>query len=61
MNRKRISFDHPAFEKKVKELLEHLSIPYVRIDDYVSAFVHKSILNENSSHFNESNERLEFF
>lgn len=61
MTNKQISFSHKEFEQKVDTLLSFLQIPYKNISLYVQSFVHKSILNEKITNFQESNERLEFF
>ncbi len=56
-----IKFDHKEFQEKLEKFLKLLKIPYKNISLYIQAFVHKSILNEKTTDFNESNERLEFF
>lgn len=61
MNRKVQRFNHKEFEQKVEELLSFLQIPYNDISIYIKSFVHKSVLNEKTTSYNESNERLEFF
>lgn len=61
MTKKNNSFDHKDFEQKVEKLLIFLQIPYKNLSLYIQAFIHKSILNEKSTNFSESNERLEFF
>jgi len=58
---KKNSFDHKDFEQKVEQLLSFLQIPYKNTSLYIQAFIHKSILNEKSTSFSQSNERLEFF
>lgn len=54
-------FDHKGFEKKVEDLLHFLQVPYSNLALFCQAFIHKSILNERSTTFTQSNERLEFF
>lgn len=61
MIKKNIVFNNDEFEDRVKNLLLNLQIPYKNISLYTKSFVHKSILNEKSSIFDESNERIEFF
>lgn len=61
MNKKSSSFDHKEFEKKIESLLTFLQVPYKNISLYINAFIHKSVLNERSTDFVSSNERLEFF
>ncbi len=58
---KKIPFNHKEFEQKVESLLIFLQIPYKNITLYIESFVHKSVLNEKSTNFLSSNERLEFF
>lgn len=53
-------FQYTEFEERVRNLLTSLEIPYTHIEGYANAFVHRSILNEHSTPFKESNERLEF-
>lgn len=53
-------FDRSIYEARVRELLEVLDIPFISLEKYCQAFVHRSILNERSTPFRESNERLEF-
>ncbi len=60
MSKKLERLDHKAFEEKVKILLDSLGIPCRNISPYTLAFVHRSVLNERTTHFSESNERLEF-
>lgn len=58
---KKNSFNYDEFKDRVTTLLLDLKIPYKDISLYIKSFVHKSILNEKSTQFSESNERLEFF
>jgi dsRNA-specific ribonuclease len=52
--------DVKEFEERIKDFLYSFEIPYKNIDNYILAFIHRSVLNENISDFTESNERLEF-
>ena len=61
MGKKHTSLDHKEFEQKVESLLRFLQIPYKDLSLYAKSFVHKSVLNEKSTKFIDSNERLEFF
>lgn len=61
MTKKNQTFDHKEFEQKVESLLSFLQIPYKDLTLYIQAFIHKSILNEKTTNFTNSNERLEFF
>lgn len=61
MGKKIVAFSHKEFEKKVETILNFLQVPYKNISLYIEAFVHKSVLNEKSTQFKKSNERLEFF
>lgn len=61
MTKKISSFDHKEFEQKVEKLLIFLQIPYKNLSLYIQSFIHKSVLNEKSTNFTSSNERLEFF
>ncbi|MDD2565306.1 MAG: ribonuclease III [Candidatus Gracilibacteria bacterium] len=61
MTKKNPSLDHKDFEQKVEKLLIFLQIPYNNLSLYIQSFVHKSVLNEKSTSFTSSNERLEFF
>lgn len=61
MTKKNSSLDHKDFEQKVEKLLIFLQIPYKNLSLYIQSFVHKSVLNEKSTKFTSSNERLEFF
>lgn len=44
----------------ISGLLETLHIKYKKIDDYIKAFIHRSIVNEKPDFAREHNERLEF-
>ena len=61
MSKKILPFDNNEFEDRVIKLLLDLQIPYNNLTLYIQSFVHRSILNEKTSLFTESNERLEFF
>ncbi|MDD2487424.1 MAG: ribonuclease III [Candidatus Gracilibacteria bacterium] len=61
MIKKNSRFDYDEFKDSVTKLLSDLEIPYNDILLYIQSFVHKSVLNEKSTQFKESNERLEFF
>lgn len=61
MTKKNYTFDHKEFEQKIEQLLSFLQIPYKDLSLYIQAFIHKSILNEKTTNFTASNERLEFF
>lgn len=61
MSKKNPVFDHKLFEQKIEQFLIFLQIPYKNIDLFVQSFIHKSVLNEKSTKFIQSNERLEFF
>ncbi len=60
MSRISIRFARPDFEAHVKELLQSLQIVPNNPDLYTLACVHRSVLNEVTEGYNESNERLEY-
>jgi dsRNA-specific ribonuclease len=60
MARHSLRFDREEFEVKVGNLLASLQIHTPDIFRYSLAFIHRSILNESTQGYNESNERLEF-
>ncbi len=60
MSRISIRFARPDFESHVAELLFSLSIIPRNRDLYNLACVHRSILNEVTDGYSESNERLEY-
>lgn len=55
-----LRFDRMEFEKRVQYFLDSLNIITKKQDLYYLAFVHKSVLNESTDLYPESNERLEF-
>lgn len=55
-----LRFDRMEFEKRVQYFLDSLNIITKKQDLYYLAFVHKSVLNESTDLYSESNERLEF-
>lgn len=52
--------ENEYYIKKIKELLDKLNIKYNKIDNYLLAFVHKSLINERPDLSKDHNERLEF-
>lgn len=60
MPRTSLRYDRPEFESKVRELLTSLQILPNNIELFYLSCIHRSVLNEASSGYNESNERLEF-
>ncbi len=60
MSRISIRFTRPEFEAHVTKLLESLRIVPKNPDLYTLACVHRSVLNEVTEGYNESNERLEY-
>jgi len=46
--------------KKISSLLEEIGIWYSNIENYILAFIHRSIVNERPDYTPEHNERLEF-
>jgi ribonuclease-3 len=60
MSKKIVSISSRAFEEKIITYVTSLQIPYKNITNYCLAFIHRSVLNENIIHVDESNERLEF-
>ena len=56
--KKPFSFDRSAFREKVTSLLVRLGLIDCTSEDFMTAFLHRSILNE--IEFESSNERLEF-
>ncbi len=55
-----LRFDREEFEMKVGTILASLQIPTQNITRYYLAFIHRSVLNESTLGYEESNERLEF-
>ena len=60
MSRISIRFARPEFESKVADLLSSLAITPRNPDLYTLACVHRSVLNEVTDGYSESNERLEY-
>ncbi len=60
MSRISIRFARPEFESKVADLLSSLAIKPRNPDLYTLACVHRSVLNEVTDGYSESNERLEY-
>jgi ribonuclease III len=60
MSRISIRFSRPEFEQKVSELLSSLDIIPKKLDLYTLACIHRSVLNEVTDGYSESNERLEY-
>ncbi len=60
MPRTSLRYDRPEFESKVRELLTSLQILPNNIELFYLSCIHRSVLNEASSGYSESNERLEF-
>ena len=60
MSRISIRFARYEFESKVAELLSSLAISPRNPDLYTLACVHRSVLNEVTDGYSESNERLEY-
>lgn len=54
------AIEHPDALAQIHELLEKLEIAYSHIENYVLAFIHRSIVNERNDYAPEHNERLEF-
>lgn len=55
-----LRFERKEFELRVWRFLSNCNILPKNIDFYYLAFVHRSVLNESSMYYGESNERLEF-
>ena len=51
---------NPKYIKKYTDLLEDLNIDFENIENYILAFIHRSIVNERPDFAPEHNERLEF-
>ncbi len=60
MSRISIRFARPEFESHVTHLLESLNIRPKNPSLYTLACVHRSVLNEVTDGYAESNERLEY-
>ncbi|MDD2916538.1 MAG: ribonuclease III [Candidatus Gracilibacteria bacterium] len=60
MSKKIVSISSKEFEEKIGSFVSSLEIPFANITNYCLAFIHRSVLNENIIHVDESNERLEF-
>ncbi|MBC7498449.1 ribonuclease III [Candidatus Gracilibacteria bacterium] len=60
MSRISIRFARPEFESQVSQLLASLQILPKNPDLYTLACVHRSVLNEVTDGYSESNERLEY-
>ncbi len=60
MSRISIRFTRPEFESHVTELLNSLYITPKNPALYTLACVHRSVLNEVTDGYEESNERLEY-
>jgi ribonuclease III len=60
MSRISIRFARPEFESQVNQLLASLQILPKNPDLYTLACVHRSVLNEVTDGYSESNERLEY-
>lgn len=54
------AIDDSLCQQKISELLDELSLSYTHIQNFVLAFIHRSIVNERSDFAPEHNERLEF-
>jgi len=52
--------DNIDYINKIKILLDKLEIKYVNIEHYLTAFIHKSLVNERPDLSSSHNERLEF-
>lgn len=55
-----LRFDTSEFGVKVGNILSSLQIRTHKVELYTLAFIHRSVLNESSQWYIESNERLEF-
>lgn len=55
-----LRYDKITFEANIKNFLDNLKIFPKNLENFYLAFVHRSVLNESSNFYNESNERLEF-
>ena len=55
-----LRFERKEFEAQVQTFLENCGLIPQNIESYYLAFVHRSVLNESSFFYKESNERLEF-
>lgn len=53
-------YENELYIKKISALLWELNIKHNKIDNYLLAFVHRSLVNEKPDLSNEHNERLEF-
>jgi ribonuclease III len=60
MPRTSLRYDRIDFESQVDSLLNFLQIIPRDRDHYLYACTHRSVLNESSIGYSESNERLEF-
>lgn len=60
MARTSLRFDQKEFSERVQNFFHNLSIFPKNLDIFLKAFVHRSVLNEVSGGYDESNERLEF-
>ncbi len=60
MSRTSLRFQRAEFEEKVFYFLSTLAIIPKNPELFFTAFVHKSVLNEATKTYKESNERLEF-
>jgi ribonuclease III len=60
MSRISIRFTRPEFESKVSGLITSLQITPKNANLYTLACVHRSVLNEVTDGYSESNERLEY-
>ena len=62
MPRTSLRYAHDEFESKVSNLLDSLQIRpnNKNFSLYTLAFIHRSVLNETSGNYPESNERLEY-
>jgi ribonuclease III len=56
----RKAVDHPQCQEKILQLLDSLGISCENIQNFVLAFIHRSIVNERNDFAPEHNERLEF-
>lgn len=61
MARTSLRFDRDEFESKVSDFLDSIQIrPKTKKENYILSFIHRSVLNEASMGYIESNERLEY-
>ena len=60
MPRTSLRYDRPEFGEKVGSLLSSLQILPRNPDIYILACIHRSVLNEAHTGYEESNERLEY-